>query len=53
MGSYEFASGLGLELGRFTVNLMLNNTFWCTGPQMIFNDSWGTLGASADVIIGL
>jgi hypothetical protein len=52
-GSYTFASGLGLELGRFTINLMLNNTFWCTGPQMIFNDTWGTLGASADVIIGL
>ncbi len=52
-GNYVFASGLGVDLGKLTINLMLNNTFWCTGPQMIFNSTWGTLGASADVILNM
>jgi len=52
-GNYVFASGLGVDLGKLTINIMLNNTFWCTGPQMIFNGTWGTLGVSADVLLNM
>lgn len=52
-GNYTFASGIGMDLGKLTINLMLNNTFWCTGPQMIFNSLWGTLGVSADVVLNM
>jgi len=48
-GSYAFASGLGIAYGNLNLDLVLNNTFWCTGPQMIFNTTYGSLGASADV----
>jgi len=48
-GSYNFVSGLGFTYGNLNLDLILNNTFWCTGPQMIFNTTYGTLGASADL----
>lgn len=48
-GSYAFASGVGFTFGNLNLDLVINNTFWCTGPQMIFYGNGGTLAASADV----
>ncbi|MFH1851337.1 MAG: hypothetical protein ABIA75_03250 [Candidatus Neomarinimicrobiota bacterium] len=48
-GSYSFVSGLGFTYGNLNLDLILNNTFWCTGPQMIINTTYGTFCASADV----
>lgn len=48
-GYYIFSSGLGVELGNVQIDLVLNNDFWVSGPQMIFGSSSGTLGVFADV----
>ncbi|NQT25941.1 hypothetical protein HQ585_11335 [candidate division KSB1 bacterium] len=48
-GYYIFSSGIGVELGNVQIDLILNDDFWVSGPQMIFGSSWGTLGVFADV----
>jgi hypothetical protein len=49
-GSYTFASGVGMAFGNLQVDLIFNNNFWVTGPQMIFGNVNNNLGVRADVI---
>lgn len=49
-GYYSFASGFGVNYGGLQVDIILNNNFWVQGPQMIFNDTSGSIGLAADLI---
>lgn len=49
-GSYVYNAGMGFNYGNLQLDILLNNTFWITGPQMIFNDFYGTLGICADMV---
>ncbi|MCF7825595.1 MAG: hypothetical protein K9M55_00095 [Candidatus Marinimicrobia bacterium] len=49
-GVYNYTAGMGFNYGDLQLDILLNNTFWITGPQMIFNDLYGTLGICADLI---
>lgn len=49
-GTYTFSSGLGIVYKNLKINLILNNEFWNSGPQMFFKDNAGNLAAAADVI---
>jgi len=48
--SYAFVSGYGMEYKNLKIDLTLNNNFWVSGPQMIFDSQFGTFGLSADVL---
>ncbi len=49
-GSYTYNAGLGFNYGALKLDILLNNALWITGPQMIFNSAYGTLGICADLI---
>lgn len=48
-GYYNFSTGWGANYGNLFVDISLNQAFLTAGPQMIFNDNWGTLGGTADI----
>jgi len=49
-GSYTYNAGLGFNYGALQIDILVNNNLWITGPQMIFNDLYGTLGLCADLV---
>ncbi|MBC8375577.1 MAG: hypothetical protein H8E26_05980 [FCB group bacterium] len=49
-GVYNYNAGMGFNYGDLQLDILINNTFWITGPQMIFNDLYGTLGVCADLV---
>ena len=49
-GAYSYNAGMGFNYGALQLDILINNTFWITGPQMIFNDLYGTLGVCADLV---
>ena len=49
-GVYSYNAGMGFNYGALQLDILINNTFWITGPQMIFNDLYGTLGVCADLV---
>lgn len=49
-GTYSFLSGLGIEYKNFNINLLINNKFWITGPQMLFNDNAGDFALASDIV---
>ncbi|NQV42577.1 MAG: hypothetical protein HQ506_09500 [Candidatus Marinimicrobia bacterium] len=49
-GAYSYKAGMGFNYGDLQLDILVNNTFWITGPQMIFNDLYGTLGVCADLV---
>jgi len=49
-GQYSFASGFGFKFGNLNIDLQVNEQFWTTGPQMIFNSTWGQMGIRADAV---
>ena len=49
-GTYNYMAGMGFHYGNLKVDILINNNFWITGPQMIFNNIYGTLGLCADLI---
>ena len=49
-GVYSYNAGMGFNYGTLQLDILINNTFWITGPQMIFNDLYGTLGVCADLV---
>ncbi|MCF7808909.1 MAG: hypothetical protein K9N38_10370 [Candidatus Marinimicrobia bacterium] len=49
-GSYTYNAGMGFNYGPLTVDILINNSFWITGPQMIFDGTFGALGICADLV---
>ncbi len=49
-GAYVYNAGMGFNYGQLQLDILVNNNFWITGPQMIFNDLYGTLGVCADLV---
>lgn len=49
-GAYNYKAGMGFHYGDLQLDILVNNSFWITGPQMIFNDLYGTLGVCADLV---
>lgn len=49
-GVYTYNAGMGFNYGPLQLDILVNNNFWITGPQMIFNDLYGTLGLCADLV---
>jgi len=49
-GVYNYNAGMGFNYGPLKLDILVNNNFWITGPQMIFNDLYGTLGVCADLV---
>ncbi len=49
-GNLYINSGLGFTFSNLKIDLVLNKTFWESGPQMLFNDTDGNLSVMTDII---
>jgi hypothetical protein len=49
-GNMTVRTGWGLEYDNLKIDIMLTDTFWRSGPQMIFDSSLGSIGTRADVV---
>jgi hypothetical protein len=49
-GNMTVRTGWGLEYDNLKVDIMITDTFWRSGPQMIFDSSLGSIGTRADIV---
>ena len=49
-GSYTITTGWGFTYRKLQIDIVLNDIFWSSGPQLVFDGSLGSIGTRADIV---